>query len=277
MRSVIVDGAVNLYCTFSLDDGVEVSASGSGVFIDERGVILTNAHVAEYFLLADRAPELDGVCSVRMGSPAREHLRASVFYISDSWMQARSAPDAPDSKLASGESDFALLYVTDELERNKLDDIAPLPFAVLPRIYTADTIAVAAGYAIGDTLYEEIQGDLRREIAEVTVRNSGSFDGLPASDALTLAASSVSANGSSGGPVLDASGNLIGIVTSMSTSKDAPQLRAITLPYIDRKVRIETGGSLYALLDEDYEATRRALREWIPKGMLAELVNTAGE
>ena len=40
------DATVNLYCR--LKAGKKIwSASGSGVFVDARGVILTNAHVAQ--------------------------------------------------------------------------------------------------------------------------------------------------------------------------------------------------------------------------------------
>ncbi|HEV8677502.1 MAG TPA: hypothetical protein VN701_01580, partial [Candidatus Paceibacterota bacterium] len=43
---------VNILC-LATGNGQENSISGSGVIIDARGVILTNAHVGQYFLLKD--------------------------------------------------------------------------------------------------------------------------------------------------------------------------------------------------------------------------------
>src|SRR5688500_2914917 len=67
----IKDATVNLYCRLKAGKRT-VSSSGSGIMIDERGIILTNAHVAQYFLLAGEKGRVTGWCSVRTGSPAKE-------------------------------------------------------------------------------------------------------------------------------------------------------------------------------------------------------------
>src|SRR6185436_12542444 len=54
--------------------------SGSGVIIDPRGVILTNAHVAQYVLLSE-SPQINLTCSIRTGSPASPRWKAVVLYI----------------------------------------------------------------------------------------------------------------------------------------------------------------------------------------------------
>ena len=57
---------VNILCT---SRGSVRPISGSGVIIDSRGVILTNAHVAQYVLLAEN-PAINLSCVIRTGSPA---------------------------------------------------------------------------------------------------------------------------------------------------------------------------------------------------------------
>ena len=59
---------VNILCETS--SGSLHPVSGSGVIIDPRGVILTNAHVAQYVLLASQ-PNVGLTCMIRTGSPAQ--------------------------------------------------------------------------------------------------------------------------------------------------------------------------------------------------------------
>src|SRR3989344_7756180 len=55
---------VNILCT--PQTGIN-GISGSGVVIDSRGVILTNAHVGQYFLLRDYLTPGNITCTVRIG------------------------------------------------------------------------------------------------------------------------------------------------------------------------------------------------------------------
>src|SRR3989344_56515 len=109
--STVEDATVNLYCR--LKSGKTVyGTSGSGVFISDRGVILTNAHVAQYFLLAKDTLRVKGECWVRIGSPAKATYTASVLYLSPSWIDANAAGLKKKQPTGTGEGDFALLYVT---------------------------------------------------------------------------------------------------------------------------------------------------------------------
>ena len=56
---------VNIICSVPIGSDLH-SISGSGIIIDSKGIILTNAHIAQYFLFADR----DVSCVIRSGSPA---------------------------------------------------------------------------------------------------------------------------------------------------------------------------------------------------------------
>src|SRR6202021_1964720 len=71
---------VNIVCV-SADPSIP-SISGSGVIIDSRGIILTAAHVAQFFLLQDYLGPNTVTCLVRDGSPARRAYIAEPVYIS---------------------------------------------------------------------------------------------------------------------------------------------------------------------------------------------------
>src|SRR3989344_2224120 len=60
---------VNVLCVTKIG-GPFAPISGSGVIVDSRGVVLTNAHVGQFFLLRDFRERGFIDCVVRTGSPA---------------------------------------------------------------------------------------------------------------------------------------------------------------------------------------------------------------
>ena len=69
INEVTREALVNVFCT-TKSGGSFKPTTGSGVIIDERGVILTNAHVAQYYLLEDYLVEDFVSCVIRTDSPA---------------------------------------------------------------------------------------------------------------------------------------------------------------------------------------------------------------
>ena len=69
---------VNILCRPRGAGPIASPISGSGVIIDPRGVILTNAHVAQYVLLS-QSPQIDLVCTIRALSPARPLWKAEAL------------------------------------------------------------------------------------------------------------------------------------------------------------------------------------------------------
>lgn len=244
---------VNLYCQHRVGDYIRTT-SGSGFFISDRGVILTNAHIAQFLLLDGIEGVRDGQCTVRTGDPATERYTAELLYLPPTWVQEHATLINDERPKGTGERDYALLYVSAALPGEILPDTFPaLPVdtALLPRD-TAGTEVFAAGFPATD-LYENGPGvSLRPLVATTTIDELYTF-GSNYADIFSLAASAVGEQGASGGPVVNQTGDALGvIVTKGDIERDGDRsLRAITLSYIDRTMREETGFGLSETLRGD--------------------------
>lgn len=250
------DVTVNLYCQIKTSKKT-YSTSGTGVLISEKGVILTNAHVAQFFLLQGESGRVKGTCSVRTGSPAKETYTASVLYFPNVWIEENVAQISKATAKGTGEQDFALLYITGAKK-----GVLPTAFPYLP-INTARTAIVdenvtIGGYPTEDLNFKGIQRKLEQVVATSTVTNLRGFSSVQSADTLTLGASKAGAFGSSGGPVVDNTNKVIGIVATKSTNMSDRTLRAISLPYISRMIQAQTAYSLDTLITGDL-ATRALL------------------
>lgn len=242
----LLEATVNLYCRVKVGNKL-ISITGSGVMIDPRGVILTNAHVAQYFLLNGEDSKLATDCSVRTGSPAKETYTAEMLYISKDWLKANTKKSTRESAKSTGESDFALLYVTDT--KGPVQH-AFFPLGIATQIKKGEEVTVT-GYPAGDLNYKEIRNKLKVQAATTTITGLQTFESKTI-DQLVLSRSKVASSGVSGGPVasLDA---VVGIAVarSMSKTKEGASLRALTIRYIDQVVTNETGLSLITLFSGD--------------------------
>ena len=226
--------------------------SGSGVIIDPRGIILTNAHVAQFVLLSEN-PAIDLSCEIRTGSPATFHFTAQVLYIPSIWVQAHASDINTPHPTGTGEHDYALLRIVGTADSSALPTQFPsLPFDTREAIGFLNDTVLGAGYPA------EFVGGFAAENNLFPVSSVS-----PISQLLTFATSSIdmiaiggvveAQGGSSGGAVVNAWGRTIGII---STTSDAPttalrDLRAITLSYISRDLLAQTGVDLPTFLSSD--------------------------
>lgn len=245
----IKDATVNLYCR--LKSGKKIfSSSGSGIFISDRGIILTNAHVAQFFLLAAQKGRVSGWCSVRTGSPAKERYTATVLYFPTIWIEENASELAKSKPRGTGENDFALLYVTGATKGTLPTTFPALPIDAARSIADASPVTIA-GYPTEDLDFDEIRNKLTLVTASSTVISSGAYTRTPLADAITLAPSAAGSPGVSGGSVVDSSGWVVGMATSKSTAKNDRTLRAITPSYINRTLVAYTGSPLSTFLSGD--------------------------
>lgn len=258
----IKDATVNLYCRIKIG-GTTMSTTGSGVIINDRGVILTNAHVGQFFLLAGKNEKSKGNCSVRAGSPATAEYEASLLYISPSWITAyTNSVSKKTEKVGTGECDFALLYVTGA--KNKLTSLnfKSLPLANLTTVQNlkeAEVVSIA-GYPAENLNFDKVKSKLTLAYASSTITSIRSFI-KPQADLLVLAPSTAAKSGVSGGPILNQNNEVVALATALENNeknKKTRSLRAITLVHVDRVIRTETGLPLATLIQGDL-ATRAQL------------------
>ncbi len=243
---------VNILCT-TLSGGSFNPISGSGVVVDSRGVILTNAHVAQYFLLRDYPTTNSIDCVVRTGSPAQPRYRAELLYLPPTWVVANAAQIKKDTPTGTGEFDYAFLRITGSTNPQ---GTIPSSFAALPMEsgdpYVQQRILLAA-YPAGFLGGIAISLNLYPTSALATVGDVYTFGGETNIDLFSLGGTVVAQTGSSGGAAVSAQGKLIGLIaTEVPGATTAERdLRAITMAHIDRSLRAAGQGGILTLLSRD--------------------------
>lgn len=230
--------------------------AGSGIIIDPRGVILTNAHVAQYVLLSED-PDVDLRCLIRTGSPARAQWEAEVLYLPPVWAQEHATELTEEHPTGTGEHDYALLLIA----RNS--DGTPLSARDFPAIapdtrkaiaFTGDDI-LAASYPAELIGGVTAQYSLYPTSSTTDVKQLYTFaSGTP--DVLSLGGIIEAQGGSSGGAVVNDWGRLVGVITTTSKgdTTSTRDLRAISLSYIDSDLDAQSGTDLADFLSGDLAA-----------------------
>lgn len=236
-----LEALVNIYCNYTTDT-YSKTTTGTGFFIDTDGIVLTNAHVAQFLLLEGLVGEAE--CIIRTGDPAVPSYKAELLYIPPAWIREHARLINDQAPKGTGERDYALLYVSSALDNKPMPaSFAALPFDTeLQSTALVDTEVFATGYPAERS---GVTSELKPKQATTTIKELMTF-GSQFIDLFTIAGSSIGEHGSSGGPVVDRDGKAIGII---STKGDDVQfgegsLRAITLSYIDRTITEETSVSL---------------------------------
>lgn len=248
-----LDAIVNIYCTFVTDTTIRTT-TGTGFFVHSEGVILTNAHVAQYLLLghSDLLGKAD--CIIRQGNPAVPKYKAELLYIPPAWIQTNAAVIDAAVPTGTGERDYALLYVTESLTNE------PLP-ARFPALAVNSNLmgmgdkgraVVAAGFPATDLVKNGASTALIPRRADAQITDLFTF-GSNRADVFSISGSIVGAEGSSGGPVVDSDGKAVGIIVTRGddTKDGAGSLRAITLSHVARTIEEETGFNLEKNLTGD--------------------------
>tara|TARA_B100000508_G_scaffold39647_1_gene31082 strand:- start:2167 stop:3258 length:1092 start_codon:yes stop_codon:yes gene_type:complete len=241
-----LEAIVNIFCTFRTDEYIRTT-TGTGFFIDPDGVIMTNAHVAQ-FLLFEETDELgETECVVRSGNPAAPKYYAELLYIPPAWILENATVMNDAVPMGTGERDYALLFVSEHVDNSPLPARFPaLSFdtELLP-ISTRENTVTAAGYPASELLARGPSVDLIPVKAETTVSELYTF-GSNYADVFSIRGSAVGEEGASGGPVLNEDGDVIGMIVTRGDDETdgVGSLRAITLSHVGRTIKEETGFTL---------------------------------
>ncbi len=254
------DAMVNIYCTYTTETHVKAT-TGSGFFISKTGVILTNAHIAQFLLLeaADRPGET--ACVLRTGNPAIAMYEAELLYVPPSWIQTNASLLKVETPTGTGERDYALLLAARSI------DTSPLPAAFPYLDINADSLdfddlgkdVIVYGYPATPLLENGLSAEIRLVHASTSIDNLFTFKTSTA-DLLAVSNEAVSRGGVSGGPVLDSEQRVIGV--NVTKGADATySLRALTIDYINRTIKEETNLTLYQYISGDAAQRSQNFRE----------------
>lgn len=238
---------INILCT--TQSGLVRPISGSGVIIDDRGVILTNAHVAQYVLLA-QSGRTDLTCVVRTGSPATPRWIPRVMFVPPIWVQEHAHEIGKENVVGTGEHDYALLVITGSVDNTPL----PSTFPSL-RPDTREAIGFVGDQVVVSSYPAEFLGgiatigSLYAASSLTTIQKLMTFS-TTSIDVISLGGVITAQSGSSGGALVNAWGRLVGLITTMSDAQITSNrdLRAITLSYIHRDIERQSGMGLEEIL-----------------------------
>ena len=248
--------------------------SGSGVLIDSRGVILTNAHIAQYFLLRDYLTPGNINCVVRTGSPAEARYTATLLYVPPAWVAANASQLKAAQAVGTGEYDFAFLLIT-----GRTDAAAVLPsnfpHVAMDRGYVdAGDPMLLAAYPAGFLGAETVQKNLYISSAVAYVTQLFSFNQSTQVDLFSIGGTVVSQGGSSGGAAVRLrDGTLAGIIATATAAASTGErdLRAVSLAHIDDALAAAGKGGVTALLTGDLSAKAAAFNAQVAPAETAAL------
>jgi hypothetical protein len=272
----IKEAVVNILCLTPHDSVVD-STTGSGVIIDPRGVILTNAHVAQNFILKDYPTENNVNCMIRRGNPARSFYTANLLYLSPVWVTNNLENLKQEIPTGTGENDFALLLIDKPIKST-----IPLP-EVFPYIpIDIDNTSTMTGESVTLIAYPAGNSDgtyILNNLASVT--NIGKITEIytltPTQnnrDLLVIKNNSIAQRGSSGGAVIDNNNNrLTGIIVTSSNAGD--EVRSITTWHINQSFLKNSGSAISSFLGSGgLKLKSDQFNKVVIPGLLQQLITT---
>jgi len=250
----IEDVVVNIVCSQNQGNLINVS-TGSGVLIDPKGVIVTNAHVGQFVLLEDQSDSKNGMkCGVYRENIPTFGYTVDILHISPDWIEQNFNLINSASPRGTGEFDYAFLYITGNTNPVfKRPTIFPYSEVSLNEDYEVGTKVDVAGYPGAPQNIVDIAkaGHLKKDnvsIEDVFTFNKNTID------IFSTTKTHVGARGASGGGVFK-DGKLIGIISTTNGTQNDAEINAITTKYINRDLDNNTGIEIKDLIQNNLYKT----------------------
>jgi hypothetical protein len=241
------DAVVNILCINREVNKINLY-HGSGVIISENGVVITNAHVAQNFLLKDTPTKDYMDCTIRKENIPTFGYTAELLYISPEWVETNYKLYTSLNPRGTGEDDFAFLHITGNTNpalslQTKFPHIS---VNTDETVVEGDVIRVA-GYPGSTTGVFELDSNAKLEVEITTVRELFTFNNGSA-DIFSTNPTSVAKQGSSGGGIFKEN-RMVGLIVTTSPGDEGNNLiNALTTSYIDKTLRNTTNISIANLI-----------------------------
>lgn len=250
---------VNILCNVG-GSGSLNPISGTGIIIDSSGIVLTNAHVGQFFLLRDYPTKNNIDCILRTGNPARATYTAELLYFPLEWMKLNAEKIIQESPSGTGERDYAFLYITGTTNGSALPSSFPYLSPYTGDVFNLGDEILLAGYPAGFIDSITVQTNLHVSSAFGKISEIFTFKDGGQADLISVPGTIVSQRGASGGAAVRSSdGKIVGLIATATSAEVTSErdLRAITLGHIDRSLTEDTGHNLHYLLTNDPSAVAR--------------------
>ena len=256
LNQKIREAVINIFC-LSGSGSFSYPGSASGVIIDERGIILTNAHIAQYFLLKDYPSPGNIECTIRTGSPAKPEYRGELLFMPTVWVEENKKTLKLKTSYSTGEHDYALIRIT-ESTNSALTLPGTFPFLAVDvgtsRLRHNEPLMLG-GYPAGFLSGFSITKDLWLISTVSSIHDIYTFR-ADTPDVIAVKGAPIAQEGSSGGVFVDfVTGKLLGIITTRTAGEttEERELRALSLHYINHDFEESAGETLESYVAGDIE------------------------
>jgi hypothetical protein len=240
---------VNIICTEKKGNYVTAN-TGSGVIISPEGVVMTNAHVGQYFLL-DK--ELDDYsCALYQENIPTYGYVADLLYISPDWIKENKNVISSKNPRGTGENDYAFLHIIKNTN----------PALPKPKSFQYVNLNTSYNAEIGQRI--EVAGfpgsphsilDLKRTVGlktdSSTIRDIFTF-GQNNADVISTGVTKVAVRGASGGGVFKEN-DLIALIVTVGGTENKSYINAITTNYISRDFKNDFNKNIFDLINGNLE------------------------
>ena len=259
---------VNIFC-LTKTGGILDPISGSGVIIHEKGVIITSAHIAQYFLLKDYLTKNFIDCTIRIGSPAAPAYKAELLYMPPIWIESNAEKIVSDAPMGTGEYDFALLYITAPVSTGNTQ---PNTFPFIEPADENDELVEGSsvflsGYSAGFIDNLSVLKNLWLATSIATLKNVFVFhDSGKNPELLALSGTTAAQEGASGGAVIDfVNGKLHGLIAARTDGDTTGEreLRAISMWHVNDTLKNFAGKTLVELISGNVAAEGRYFNAFV--------------